>query len=150
MVGGASWADLAEDLNPEPAFYVQAPDGRKDWPELKRQGAFLKLMRAAAPRVLVYPNVNAGKRNPVRARAEGIRAGVFDLTILWRRNLIAYIELKGYTAAGRSGQLSDEQIRFGNRLVELDVPCACFFDPYDAVEWLRECGFPVAEVRRAA
>lgn len=144
------WGSLETTLHPVPTFFVQAPDGRKDWTELQRQGTFLALMKRAAPRLLVYPNANAGKRNPSKARAEGIRSGVFDLTIVWQRSKIAYLEFKGYTSGGRPGALSDNQIEFGNRLVELDVPCACFFDPYAAANWLRELGFPVAEVRHAA
>lgn len=144
------WGSLECPLNPVPAFHVQAPDGRRDWPEIDRQATFRSVMRMAAPRLLIYANANAGKRNPARARKEGIRAGVFDITVVWQRALIAYIEFKGYDARGRAGSLSDEQITFGNRLVELGVPCACFFDPYDAADWLREQGFPIAEVRRAA
>ncbi|RIV79555.1 hypothetical protein [Pelagerythrobacter aerophilus] len=144
------WADLESTLDPVPVFPVQAPDGRRDWSEIDRQGTFLSVMRWSAPRVLVYPNANAGKRNPATARKEGIRAGVFDLTCVWRQRLVAYIELKGYSKAGRPGVLSAQQIEFGNRLIELGVPCACFFDPYDAAEWLRGQSFPVAEVRRAA
>lgn len=147
-----AWADLEAALKPVPAFFVQRPDDRREWTELQRQGTFLSVMRMAAPRLLVYPNPNAGKRNPLQARREGIRAGVFDLTIVWQRSKIAYLELKGWSGKKRkvAGTLSDAQIEFGNRLVDLDVPCACFFDPYDAADWLRELGFPIAEVRRAA
>lgn len=145
-----AFQDLERTLAPVPQFYVQAPDQRRDWTEIQRQGTLLKLMRSAAPRVLVYPNMNAGKRNPAKARAEGAYAGVFDLTVVFRRNLIAYLEMKGFTKAGRAGQLSHQQIEFGNRLVELGVPCASFFCPYAAIDWLREQGFPVAGVRHAA
>lgn len=141
--------DLHEELSPDPAFFVEAPDGRKDVPELRRQTDFLKLMRMVGPRVLVFANANAGKRNPQQARREGIKGGVFDLTCLWRARC-AYIEFKGYTKAGRAGVLSDNQVRFGNRLVELDIPCASFFSPIAAVNWLREQGFPIAEVSDAA
>lgn len=144
------FSHLESPLEPIPAFPVQAPDGRNDWSEIDRQGTFLTAMRNSAPRVLVYPNANAGKRNPRTARREGIRAGVFDLTCIWKRETVAWIELKGYSKAGRPGSLSPQQIEFGNRLVDLGRPCACFFNPYDAVEWLREQGFPVSEVRRAA
>lgn len=138
--------DLETDLYPTPQFPHESPDGRKDMPELLRQTSFLKLMRTAGPRVLVFANANAGKRNPQQAKREGIKGGVFDLTCLWRARC-AYIEFKGYTKAGRAGQLSDNQIRFGNRLVELDIPCASFFSPVNAVNWLHSIGFPVSEVR---
>lgn len=144
------WDTLETPLDAAPRFFVQAPDGRRDWPEVARQATFLQVMRWSAPRVLIFANANAGKRNPRQAQREGIRAGVFDMTIDWRTPIHAYLEFKGYDARGRAGQLSDAQIGFGNRCVELGIPCACFFDPYDAAEWLREQGFPVAEVRRAA
>mgnify|MGYP000465796399 CR=1 FL=1 len=142
------FADLDEPLSPDPTFFVEAPDGRKDVPELRRQTDFLKLMRIAAPRVMVFANANAGKRNPQQAKREGIKGGVFDITCLWRARC-AYIEFKGYNKNG-AGSLTDNQTRFGNRLVELDIPCACFFSPEAAVDWLREIGFPVAEIHHAA
>ena len=145
-----AWAHLEVELSPEPQFFVQAPDGRKDWAETPRQTALFKTMRMAAPRVLGFPIPNAGKRNPMQARREGIMAGVFDTQWIWRDNLTAWVELKGYTKGGRPGQLSDQQIEFGNRLTVLGVPCACFFDPYDAIDWLRGLGFPIREVNRAA
>lgn len=144
------WAALESTLNPEPAFYVQPPDGRRDWPEIARQATLFCVMRLAAPRVFGMAVPNAGKRNPRTARREGIRSGAFDTIWHWRAGLIAYVEMKGYDSRGRPGTLSDNQVEFGNRMTELGVPCACFFDPYDAAEWLREQGFPVAEVRRAA
>lgn len=142
-------SDLETDLNPTPQFPHEAPDGRKGVPELRRQTDFLTLMRTAGPRVLVFANANAGKRNPQQAKREGIKGGVFDITCLWRSRC-AYIEFKGYTKAGRPGQLTDNQVRFGNRLVELDIPCASFFSPVAAVNWLHAIGFPVSEVRDAA
>lgn len=144
------WGSIEYPINPEPAFYVQAPDGRKDWREIDRQATFLSVMRWSAPRVLVRATANAGKRNPRLARKEGIVSGVHDICAHWTGSLTAYIEFKGYDARGRAGELSEPQIRFGNRCVELGIPCACFFNPYDAAEWLREQGFPIAEVRRAA
>lgn len=143
------WGSLEKTLTPEPAFLVEGPDKRKDWPELQRQAAFLRLMRTAAPRVMVFANANAGKRNPTQAKREGITAGVFDLTCI-SPGRTAFIEIKGFTKAGRAGALSLPQIEFGNRLVELGIPCACFFSPTGAASWLRAQGFPVAAFRDAA
>lgn len=143
------WGSLETSMSPEPAFLVEAPDHRTGWTELQRQTAFLRLMRLAAPRVLVFANANAGRRNPRQAKAEGITSGVFDLTVLWRGKT-AFVEFKGYTKAGRAGHLSDNQTDFGNRLVELGIPCGCFFSPSTAAGWLRSLGFPVAETRDAA
>ena len=144
------WDSLESPLDAPPRFFVQAPDGRRDWPEIDRQATLFNVMRMAAPRVMGEAIPNAGKRNPWKARKEGIRAGVFDTTWRFRYPLSAHIEMKGYDAKGRPGKLSEEQIRWGNRMVELGHPVACFFCPYAAAEWLREQGFPVAEVRRAA
>jgi hypothetical protein len=143
-----TWADLETTLAPDPVFFVQAPDGRKDWAETPRQTTLFKTMRMAAPRVFGFPIPNAGKRNPRTARREGIMAGVFDTVWHWRDNLTAYVEIKGYTKAGRPGQLSDAQIDFGNRMTVLGYPVACFFDPFDAADWLREQGFPVGSFTR--
>lgn len=144
------WGSIESSLLPEPAFYVQAPDGRKDWAELDRQATLFSVMRMAAPRVFGIAFPNAGKRNPWKAKREGIKGGAFDTLWHWRPRLIAYVEMKGYDSAGRPGKLQPNQIDFGNRMTELGIACACFFDPYDAADWLRDQGFPVAEVRRAA
>jgi hypothetical protein len=143
------FSHLETPLNPEPQFFVQAPDGRRDWPEIDRQATLFKIMHAAAPRVLGFAIPNAGKRNPHKARREHILGGVFDTQWLWRGR-VAFIELKGFDARGRAGTLQSNQVDFGNRCIELGIPCAMFFCPYEAVSWLREQGFPVAEVRRAA
>lgn len=138
-----------ESLHPEPLFFVETPDGRRDWTELNRVVAFRQFMRMAAPKVLIFANANAGKRNPMQARREGIVAGVFDYTA-HAIGRTAYLEFKGYSKAGRPGVLSDNQVEFGNRMHRFGIPCACFFSPHRAVDWLREQGFPVAEVRDAA
>ena len=38
------WADLESTLRPVPDFYVEAPDGRKDWAEIDRQATLRKLL----------------------------------------------------------------------------------------------------------
>lgn len=144
------WSNLESTLDPVPTFYVEAPDGRKDWAEIDRQVTLRKLLRAASPRLVVFANANAGKRNPVKAKREGIMAGVFDLSILWLGPQVCYVEMKGYDARGRAGKLSPQQIEFGNRCDVLGIPCACFFSPYAALDWLRQQGLPIAEVRHAA
>jgi hypothetical protein len=144
-----NWSALETPLSQEPAFFVQAPDGDKHLTELRRVQLFRTLMRYRAPRVMVYANANAGKRNPLQATREGVVAGVFDYTVVWR-GLVCWIEFKGYSKAGRPGHLSASQVEFGNRLVALDMPCASFFDPHAAVDWLAGIGFPVAAARAAA
>lgn len=145
-----AFTSLETPLVATPAFYVQTPDGRRDWSEIDRQATLFRVMRMSAPRVAIEANANAGKRNPAKARKEGIRAGVFDVSVRFRAPLAAWIEMKGYDARGKAGALSQDQIEWGNRQTELGWPVACFFCPYAAADWLREQGFPVAELRRQA
>lgn len=145
-----NWAELECSLEPVPEFPVQAPDGRRDWPELQRQATLFRVMHFSAPRVLGFAIPNAGKRNPAKARREGILGGVFDTQWSFRAPMTAWIEMKGYDSRGRAGSLSRPQIEWGNRMTQLGYPVACFFCPYAAADWLRGLGFPVAEVRRAA
>lgn len=142
------WADMETPLVQTPDFYVQAPDGARQWSEIDRQQMLFNLMRSAAPRVVGWAIPNAGKRNPSKARKEGIRGGVFDTQWAWRHPVTAWVEMKGYDAAGRAGKLSPQQIDWGNDMVRLGHHVACFFDPYAAVAWLRDRGFPVRQVVR--
>ncbi len=146
-VPAAVWADLESTLDPTPEFFVQAPDGRKDWAEISRQATLFRLVHLAGPRVMGEAIPNAGKRNPLQARREGIVAGVFDTVWRWRAPLVAHIEMKGFDKSGRPGRLSRQQIEWGNRMVSLDYNVACFFDPYAAVEWLRGLGFPISQLK---
>lgn len=142
-----SWADLESDLNPAPHFPVQAPDGKRDWTELQRQTTLFRLVHSAGPRIFGFAIPNAGKRNPMQARREGIMAGVFDTS--WQADtpfMTAWIEMKGYDARCRAGKLSPQQIDWGNRMHAMGKPVACFFDPYAAVEWLRLLNFPLLKI----
>lgn len=142
---------LETEIYPSPKFPNQEPDGKRDWTELQRQTTLLRLVRAAGPKILAYANANAGKRNPLHARREGIMAGVFDLSFNAATPFMtAHVELKGYDSRGRAGKLSPQQIEWGNRMHALGKPVACFFCPYDALEWLRLLGFPLARTRIAA
>lgn len=127
-------------------FFVEQPDGKRNLTELMRVVQFRQTMRNAAPKVLLYANANAGRRNPAQARKEGIMAGVFDYTACWQPGCCAFVEFKGYDAKGRPGKLSPAQVEFGNRMLALGHHVAAFFDPFAAVSWLREVGAPVAPV----
>ena len=146
------WGALETPLDEKPLFPVQEPDGRKNEAELPRCVMFLRLMRTFAPRCIVYANSNAGRRNPLQARREGIVAGVFDYTVVWTPEShlliagVAWVEMKGYSKAGTAGKLSQAQIDFGNALHRAGHLCAAFFDPVAAVNWLRSIGAPVREV----
>lgn len=135
------WAAL-EYVRPSPLFRVEAPDGRKDWPEARRQRSFLNDLAKIAPHCFAFAIPNAGKRNPNQAAQEGIRAGVFDVAINWGGGNTAWAEFKGYSKAGRAGQLSDEQITWGNKMLGMGHPVACFFTPAACLEWLRSLGAP--------
>lgn len=142
----ASLDAYADDLNAAPLFPVEPPDGMKHLAELPRQATFIKLMRSLAPKATVYAVPNAGKRWRVQAQKEGIRGGVFDLTVAWNHG-IAFPEFKGYSAGGRPGVLSAAQIDWGNEMTRHGHSVACFFSPMRAVEWLRDLGCPVRETR---
>lgn len=133
-----------------PEFFVQAPDGRRDWSEEDRMATLFAEMSRLAPRVLGHHVPNEGKRNPWKAHRLGIRAGVFDTRWDWRHPLSAALELKGYDKRGQPGKLSQAQIVWGNRMFALGKPVACFFDPYAAIDWLRDQGFPIAFREAAA
>jgi hypothetical protein len=126
-----------------PLFFVQAPDGRKDWPEARRQTVMFREMRMRAPTVEGFHIPNAGRQNPMTALASGKKAGPFDTEWSWAPRRTAWIELKGYTADGRPGKLSPEQIRWGNVMLALGHDVACFFSPHDAIDHLRSLGAPV-------
>lgn len=140
-------SDLETDLSPTPEFYVEPVDN-SPLAETPRQTAFLNLMRYVGPRCVTYANANAGKRASYVARREGIMSGVFDLTVAFRPPLVAWLEFKGKDKRGRAGKLTDNQIRFGNRMLELGHPVGCFFTPERAVQFLRENGFPISEMTR--
>lgn len=153
MAGGyTTFADLEAPLHAEPLFPVEAPDGRKDLSELERAKMFRSYMAKLAPDVMVFANGNAGKRNPMQARDEGIRAGVPDYTVCWdvsKSTLpncavsIAFVELKGYSAKGQPGKLSEAQIEFMNSLHQRGHKVACFFSGRSAFDWLASLGAPV-------
>lgn len=143
----ADFDAMEATLDPVPLFPVEAPDGRKALAELPRQVTFLSLMRMAGPSVEVRALPNAGKRNPTKARQEGIKAGLFDLGCWWSGGGHAVVEMKGYDAKGTAGKLSKEQIDFGNLLHRMGTPAACFFTPEKAVAWLASVGAPVRQVQ---
>lgn len=122
-----------------PLFPVEAPDGLCDVPEISRQVMLFRDMRILAPTVFGFAIPNAGKRNPVTARKEGICGGAFDTEWHWDGGS-AWVEMKGYDKRGYPGKLSGNQIAWGNRMHLIGKPVACFFDPSAAVQWLKSLG----------
>lgn len=146
------WDDLETPLDAAPLFPVEAPDGRKELSELQRQVMFRKYASTLAPRVIVWANANAGKRNPMKARREGIVAGIFDMSCAWdiaastdpgAPQSICFIEFKGYSKDGRPGKLDSSQIEWGNAMHERGHKVACFFSGQSAFNWLASLGAPV-------
>jgi len=146
MSAAIDWEALETPLRPEPRFLVEAPDGDRAWAEIDRQGCFMSLMHMQAPGVEVRALPNAGKRNPAKARQEGIKAGLLDVGCWWNRGH-AVVEFKGYDKRGQAGKLDDNQIEFGNRLHDAGHHVACFFRPTSALAWLASLGAPVRPVR---
>lgn len=134
---------FAVDLDEQPLFPVEGPDGKRHLSEIQRQATFINLMKTLAPTVMVFAIPNAGKRNPRLAKKEGITGGVFDLCCTWEGGGICWPEMKGYSSAGRAGELSRSQISWGNDMYRRGHKVACFFDPMSAVNWVRRCGAPV-------
>jgi hypothetical protein len=136
----SAFAHLEDDLSPIPVFPVEKPDGKRTWAEADRQATFRGRLRIIAPSLMVVANANAGKRVRHLAIKEGVRAGVFDMTVASGTVgglFVAWPEFKGYDARGRAGTLSKSQIEWGNQMHRAGHHVACFFDPDAAVEWIR-------------
>lgn len=138
-----TWAALETSLDPDPLFFVQSPDGLKLLSEDDRAIALVSLVHRIAPAIEIAHVKNEGRHNYVKAARMGVVAGHFDYIVTWDRAKTCFIELKGYTKAGRPGTLSKAQIEWGNRKYLQGFPVACFFSPDRAVEWLREQGAPM-------
>lgn len=153
-----TFADL-ERTDETPLFFVE-PRGDKPadprmWSELARQKAFVAFMRKTQPQIEVHAIPNAGKRGfkaQAQVKAEGLKAGVFDLFIGWDVKhashnapcTVAWIDFKGFDKNGRPGKLSISQIEWANRMKGLGYPVACFFTVRAALLWLRdELGAPI-------
>lgn len=137
-----AWASLETALEQEPLFFCEKPDGRKDLSEDKRAAMFVALVHRCAPACEIAHVKNEGAYNHAKAKKLGVVAGFADYIVTWKQGA-AFVELKGYTAAGRPGVLSDAQIAWGNRKYLMGHAVACFFSPEKALDWLRDQGAPV-------
>lgn len=145
-----AWAALETSLDEPPLFPVEKPDGRKDLSEHERQSWFVAFMRRTQPHIEVHANMNHGQRSQLRAVREGLKAGVFDITVAWSRDLtpdvpvtVCWPEFKGYDKNGRAGSLSRAQIDWGNAMHRRGFPVACFFSGKSCIDWLRSIGAPI-------
>lgn len=142
-----AWAALETELNAPPRFHVAAPDGRRDWGEEERCKQFVTLMHRIGPKCMVHHVKNEGRYNHALAKRIWVVPGVFDYRIDGERPLSAVVEFKGYDRRGRAGKLSQAQVDWGNSMLDRGWLVGCFFDPVEAVEWLRRNGFQIAQVR---
>ena len=141
---------LETPLVEAPLFPCEAPDGRKDLSEHERQSWFVAFMRRTQPHIEVHANMNHGQRSQIRAKREGLKAGVFDITVAWDHRLtpdvattVCWPEFKGYDKNGRPGKLSQAQIDWGNAMHAKGFPVACFFSAKSCIDWLRSVGAPI-------
>lgn len=112
--------------------------------EQERQTTFLAMLRMAAPTVLVWavPNGhNRGLKDRVKAKKEGLKAGVPDLTLCWNHG-VAFIEFKN-----GKGDAEPNQVDHLNYLVDCGHRCAVVRTPEFALSLLAEWGAPVRAVR---
>jgi hypothetical protein len=130
---------LGDELKAEPQFTVEPPD-RGVAPEIERQTSFLGLLRIAAPSVMVWavPNGhNRGLKDRVKAKKEGLKAGVPDLTLVWDHGT-AFLEFKD-----ARGKPDANQVDLLNYLHGAGHRCAVVRTPEFALALLAEWGAPV-------
>jgi hypothetical protein len=108
--------------------------------EEKRQAAFLRNARILCPGVDIFAVPNGAKRSQwaaMKAKREGMRAGVLDLVCTWPGRGVAFIEFKD----GRSMPDDNQRERL-NMLTRQGHFCGCFRQEDSAIRFLRDCGAP--------
>lgn len=134
---------LETPLKAEARFTIEPAD-KGLATEIQRQTTFLGMLRIAAPTVLVWavPNGhNRGLKDRVKAKKEGLKAGVPDLTLCWNHG-VAFIEFKD-----AKGKPDANQIDHLNYLTDCGHHCAVVRTPEFALALLAEWGAPVRRVR---
>jgi hypothetical protein len=115
------------------------PKDKDPRPEEKRQVAFLRDARILCPAVSIFAVPNGGKRSQwaaMKAKREGMRAGVLDLVCTWPGG-VAFIEMKDGTS------MPDENQRERlNLLTRQGHHCGVFRQERSALDWLRSVGAP--------
>jgi hypothetical protein len=105
--------------------------------EEKRQLAFRRQMALLCPAVMVWATPNGAKRSvweAAKAKREGLRAGVADVTCVWNRG-VAWLEFKNGTAMP-----SPAQREFLNSLWRAGHHVGVFRQERSAVDWLLGLG----------
>lgn len=129
-------------LKAEPRFTIE-PKDKAAGSEIERQTTFLGMLRMLAPTVMVWavPNGhNRGLKDRVKAKKEGLKAGVPDLTLVWNHGA-AFLEFKD----GR-GNPDANQVDLLNYLQEAGHRCAVVRSPEFALSLLADWGAPVRRV----
>ena len=118
---------------------LKARDNPAD--EATRQAALLRALARRAPGVTVWAVPNGGKRTLYargKAKAEGMKAGAPDLTLVWNRG-VAFVEMK----AGRTYP-EPHQVALLNRLHRDGHHVGVFRTAASVMDWLRGLGAPFA------
>lgn len=142
----AAFDAMETPLREKPLFPVE-PKDRLPASEVDRQSSFRGDLRIAAPSITSWAVPNAGKRGlkaQARAKREGMTSGVFDEHYAWDHDIV-FLEWKD-----GSGDLSDNQIRWGNAMVRRGFRVACVRTPEFATSLFLEWGAPIARPRGIA
>lgn len=134
---------LGDDMLRPVARFTTEPTDRSPASEIERQTTFLGLLRMQAPTVMAWavPNGhNRGLKDRVKAKKEGLKAGVPDLTIVWNCGT-AFIEFKD-----AKGKPDANQVDLLNYLTDAGHHCAVVRSPEFALQLLAEWGAPVRAV----
>lgn len=132
----AIFDDLDAPLKPVPHFTIE-PTDKGAASEIERQTSFLAMLRICAPDVMAWavPNGhNRGFKDRVKAKKEGLRAGVPDLTLCWNHGT-AFLEFKD-----GKGKPQDNQTELLNYLHDAGHRCAIVRTPEFALRLLAEWG----------
>ena len=134
---------MDEPLVAAPLFTIEPAD-KGLATEIQRQTTFLGMLRIAAPSVMAWavPNGhNRGLKDRVKAKKEGLRAGVPDLTLCWNHG-VAFLEFKD-----GKGKPAPAQVDLLNYLQAAGHRCAIVRTPEFALSLLAEWGAPIRSIR---
>jgi hypothetical protein len=121
------------------AWHIDARD-KDPRSEEKRQLAFLRDAKMLCPAVAIFAVPNGGKRSQwaaMKAKREGMKAGVLDLVATWPGGGVAFLEFKD----GSSLPDANQRERL-NMLTRQGHHCGVFRHELSALTCLREWGAP--------
>jgi len=134
----------SEDLRAKPvARFIVEPKDKGDASEASRQAGFRDDLKFVSRGIKSWGVPNAGKRGfkaQARAKKEGLTAGVFDEHYRAAGGWFAALEWKD-----GDGDLSREQIEWGNDMLDCGFHVACVRTSPFALELFRQWGAPIVE-----